>query len=297
LNGEDAQALQNAGVRVVRFNPVEKVMLIFTAPEVNHRTHRKLLIVDGSLGFIGGVGIADLWLGDKKHQPWRDTMYRITGPVVAQLQGAFMENWVPQTRMLCHGYEHFPPIESEGHVACQVVTSSPKNGHAQMELMYLLAISAAEQSIDIATAYFVPDDLLIQAMLEARLRGVRARIVVPGPNTDQEIVRQASQARWGELLEAGVEIYEFQPSMYHCKFMIVDGFWTSVGSSNLDPRSLRLSDEANLNVYDVEFALQHIEMFESDIAQSTRITELKHERRGLFDRVGEFFASLLGPQL
>ena len=297
LKKEDVEALADAGVHLVRYNPVEKVMFIFTAPEVNHRTHRKLLVVDGRVGFIGGIGIADLWLGDEKHGPWRDTMYRVEGPVVAHLQGAFMNSWISATKVLCHDQSYFPSLKGVGELTCQLVPSSPPDGHATMELMFLYAMSCAEQSIDIATAYFVPDELLIEAMCGARQRGVTVRIVVPGPHTDQELVREASQERWDELLKAGVEIYEYQPSMYHCKFMIIDGFWTSVGSSNLDPRSLRLSEEANLNVYDEAFAGQHTAMLERDIAQSKLITELKHERRGILDRVGEFFASLWSPQL
>jgi cardiolipin synthase len=299
IKSDDVKAITEAGADVIRYNPIEKILLVFMAPKVNHRTHRKLLVVDGRVGFIGGVGIADLWLGDDDDRtaPWRDTMYRLEGPIVAHLQSAFMDHWTPLAKDLRHGDAFFPALERIGDVDCQVVIGAPKDGEADIELMYLLAIAAAEQSIDIGTPYFVPDDLLIEALCAARTRGVKVRIVVPGPHIDQEMVRDASRARWDELLQAGVEIYEYQPAMCHYKIMVIDGFWSSIGSANLDPRSLRLSHEANLNVYDSGFAAEQIQLLERDIGQSKRITEAKHERRSLLDRVQEFFASLFSPQL
>lgn len=297
LDAGDFKKMEACGVRVVRYNPIEKVLFLFTVGDVNHRNHRKILVVDGNIGFTGGIGVADLWLGEKGERPWRDMMYRIEGPVVAQLQGAFMENWIETTKKPLHEGIYFPALQNEGDLQSQFVRATPQDGEATIELMFLLAIYASERSIDIATPYFVPNQLLIDALRDAARRGVRVRIIVPGPHTDEQIVRIASQSRWNDLLKAGVSIYEYQPAMYHCKVMVVDGYWTSVGSANLDPRSLRINDEANLNVFDEDFAAQQTRILEQDIAQCKQITEARHERRSLLNRVGEFVASLFSPQL
>jgi cardiolipin synthase len=208
-----------------------------------------------------------------------------------------MGHWTRLAKDLPHGDAFFPSLEPAGELDCQVVSGSPEDGYADMEMMFLLAIAAAEESIDIATPYFVPDDMMIDALCAARERGVAVTIIVPGPEIDQEIVRDASRAEWAELIDAGVEIHEYQPTMCHYKVMVVDAFWTSVGSANLDPRSLRLSDEANLNVYHEAFAAEQLAMLRVDIEQCRRITEVKHARRGLIDRCREFVASLFKPQL
>ena len=163
--------------------------------------------------------------------------------------------------------------------------------------MYLLAINASETSLDIATAYFVPDDLMVKALCAAAERGVRVRILMPGRHTDSNLARDASKASWEPLLNAGVQLFEYQPAMYHCKFMVVDGFWTAVGSANLDPRSMRLNDEANLNVLGDEFARQQSFIFERDLTEAKQITEWEHEKRSIWEHVSQFFASLFSPQL
>ena len=298
IDEEYITLMEEAGVRVIRYNPVERLVLLITIGDVTSRTHRKLLIVDGEVGFTGGAGIADVWLGDAENPDrWRDTFYRIEGPVVAQLQAAFVDNWIASTGETLHTQAYFPALEPAGELPAQVFLSSPEGGSASMELMYLLAINSAERTIDIATPYFVPDELFSNALLQALARGVQVRLLVPGEHIDIAVLRHASRSTWQPLLEAGMELYEYQPTMYHAKLIVIDGVWASIGSTNLDPFSFRLNDEANVNVYDESFARQQIALFERDLAHARRITELKHEDRSFFDRVQEFFASLWRPFL
>jgi len=286
--------LQDAGAHVVKYHPLHWFALS-AAQHRNNRTHRKLLIIDGVVGFTGGAGVADEWMGNadsKDH--WRDTHYKVQGPVVAQLQAAFVDNWMETTGEVLQGDAYFPPLEKAGDQASQVFRSSPDGGSESMELLYLQSIAAAEKHIRLATAYFVPDQLSIRALVDAAKRGVKVQIIVPSDKIDVKIVRPASRARWGSLLEAGVEIYEYQPTMYHVKQMIVDHLWVSIGSANLDNLSFRLNDEANLNVMDEAFAREQIQIFEGDLAKSKRITYEQWKRRPFTTKLGEGFASMFG---
>jgi cardiolipin synthase len=286
--------MRKAGVAVERYHPIRW----YTLARLNNRTHRKVLVVDGRVGFTGGVGIAPEWTGHAQDaQHWRDTHFRIEGPAVAQMQAVFLDNWIKTTGEVLHGPDYFPPLPPVGDAAAQVFMSSPTGGAESMHLMYLLAITAAARSIDLSMAYFVPDQLAVNALRAAMARGVRVRVVTPGPITDTETVRKASKALWGELLEAGAEIYEYQPTMYHCKVMIVDGFLTSVGSTNFDNRSFRLNDEANLNLYDEAFAAQQTAIFEDDLAHSRRVTLEAWRNRPWREKALEGLASLLRVQL
>ena len=240
---------------------------------MNNRTHRKLLVVDGRVGFTGGVGIADDWDGDgERPDHWRDTHYRIEGPVVAQLQSAFLDNWLKGCGALLHGDRYFPALEPAGDVPAQVFVSSPSGGAESMHLMMNYALVCAARSIRIATAYFVPDALTVAALLAAARRGVSVTVLVPGRRTDSTIARRASQHMWGRLLRGGVRIHTYLPCQFHWKALIVDDRWVSVGSTNFDNRSFRLNDEANLNVYAPAFAARQIELFEADLAHSRRVT-------------------------
>jgi cardiolipin synthase len=298
LHDSDINTMQQAGVDVVRYNRIEKVLLLFNAGDVNHRTHRKLLVVDGRVGFTGGIGFAELWLADDESgEPWRENCYRIEGPVVAQLQAAFMDHWFESAGQLLDSDAYFPPLPPAGDITAQFILGSPRDNDVGIALMMMLAVTAAERFVDIATPYFVPDAVLSEALQDAVARGVRVRILVPGTHTDSKLARSASRARWTPLLEAGVEIHEYQPAMLHCKAMIVDRFWTSVGSANVDPRSWTLNEEGNLCVFGERFAEQQTELFERDLAQSRQIIEWEHKKRSLWDRMGEFFGSLFGPQL
>ncbi len=286
--------MKAAGVEVEKFHPLRW----YNLGRMNNRTHRKLLIVDGHTGYTGGVGIAPIWTGhgqDPDH--WRDSHYRIEGPVVAQMQSVMLDNWAKTTGKVLHGVDYFPPPQTVGSESAQMFASSPNGGSESMLMMYLLAITAATRSIDLSSAYFVPDDITRDAIVAARKRGVRVRIITPGENMDAETVRRASRGLWGELLEAGVEMYEYQPTMYHCKVMIVDGKMTSVGSTNFDVRSFRLNDEANLNVYDAGFAARQTGVFEQDLKQARRITFEQWKARPFMSKVHEHFWALFGSLL
>jgi cardiolipin synthase len=292
---KQAYTAAEAGGRAVPFFPG---LLWFVNLRINFRNHRKILVVDGEVGFTGGVGIADNWDGDASGPDhWRDSHYRLQGPAVAQMQAAFMDNWIKTTGTVLQGKEYFPPLPAVGEARAQVFTSSPSGGGDSMLLMYLLSITAAERTIDLSASYFVPDDLTRAALRAALERGVRVRIIVPGEHIDTEVVRKASRAQWGELLEAGAEIHEFQPTMFHCKMLIVDQLMVSVGSTNFDNRSFRLNDEANLNVYDAEFARHVSEVFEEDLARARRITYEAWQARPWQQKLLEHASALLSSQL
>ena len=258
----------------------------------------KLLVTDGRVGFTGGVGIAPKWTGngqDAEH--WRDSHYRVEGPVVAQMQSTFLDNWLKVSGQVLHGEAYFPDIKPVGPMPAQMFSSSPTSGSENVELMYQMALTASAKTIDLSMAYFVPDELSLGIFLDALRRGVRLRLIVPGAITDTETVRAASRASWGALLAAGAEIYEFQPTMYHCKVMIVDGLMVSVGSTNFDNRSFRLNDEANLNMYDAAFAARQTAVFEQDLKQSRRVSLEEWVNRPLSEKFNEKLASLLNSQL
>jgi len=270
----------------------------YTLGRVNNRTHRKLLVVDGRIGFTGGVGIADQWSGhaqDPDH--WRDSHFRIEGPAVAQMQAAFNDNWIKTTGEVLNGPAYFPELRLLGDVDAHLFIASPSGGSESMHLMYLMAIAASGQSIDLAASYFVPDELIVQALLVARKRGVRIRILLPGPHIDSDAVRLASRAGWEDLLLAGVEISEYQPTMLHTKMLIVDRELVSVGSTNFDIRSFRLNDEASLNLYDRAFAEDMTAIFENDLRHSTLYTHQMWQQRPLKEKLMEKFVLPLKSQL
>ena len=294
LDPNQLATMVDAGVSVRRFHEPAW----YDLDKLNNRTHRKVLVVDGRIGFTGGVGIADVWSGhaqDPDH--WRDTHFRAEGPVVAQMQAVFMDNWIKVTGEVLHGAEYFPALEKRGDAAAQMFSSSPEGGGESMHLMYLLAITAAAKSIQLSSAYFVPDGLARDALIAAAKRRVRVQIITPGKHMDAETVRKASRAQWGDLLEAGIEISEYQPTMYHCKVLVVDGVWVSVGSTNFDNRSFALNDEANLNILDATFAARQSAVFEQDLARSRPITLAEWKERPLPEKMLEHTASLLRLQL
>jgi cardiolipin synthase len=294
LDPESVKLMEDAGVEIERYHPLRW----YNLRRVNNRTHRKLLVIDGKIGFTGGAGIADLWMGnaqDKDH--WRDTHYKIEGPVVAQCQAAFTDNWLKTRSRVLNAREYFPPLENAGPHLAQMFMSSPAEGSESARLMFLLSIASSARSVKIASAYFVPDDLSVQTLIEATKRGVTVEIIVPGKYIDTHVTRRAGRARWGPLLEAGVEIHEYQPTMFHCKCMIVDDLWTSIGSANFDNRSFRLNDEANLNVYDKSFAAEQSAAFEQDKQKAKRITYDQWKNRPLKEKLKEHTAALLRSQL
>ncbi len=294
MEGSLLDELKAAGVHVERFHEPSWYHL----GRLNNRTHRKLLVIDGKTGFTGGVGIAPLWEGnaqDSEH--WRDSHFKVEGPVVAQMQSVFVDNWTKASGEVLHGAAYFPPLVKVGEHRAHMFSSSPSGGAESMQLMYLMAITAADHSIDLASAYFVPNQLTRNAMVKALQRGVKIRVIVPGPHTDADTVSNASKSNWDELLDAGAKIYEYQPTMYHCKVLVLDGRMTSVGSTNFDQRSFSLNDEANLNIYDEAFAREQTRIFEQDLAKSREFTAADWHNRPAWDRFKERAASLLSSQL
>ena len=286
--------MKEAGVQIEKFHKPHW----YNLARLNNRTHRKLLVVDGQVGFTGGVGIAPQWMGNAQDPDhWRDSHYLVRGPVVAQMQATFLDNWLKVTGKVLHGARYFPPIAPAGAQKAQMFSSSPSSGSESMQLMYHLAITAAERSIDLSVAYFVPDELTQKHLMDALARGVRVRFITPGEHTDTDTVKAASRATWGPLLQAGALIYEYQPTMYHCKVMIVDQLLVSVGSTNFDNRSFRLNDEANLNVYDAAFAKRQTEVFEDDLKRSRRVTYEEWLNRPLREKAHEKLTGWLRSQL
>ncbi|HVR71184.1 MAG TPA: phospholipase D-like domain-containing protein [Vicinamibacteria bacterium] len=286
--------MRGAGVEFEYFRPLRW----YDLGRINNRTHRKLLVVDGRVGFTGGVGVADHWLGNAQDaEHWRDSHFRLQGPAVAQMQAAFMDNWTRTRGDLLHGPDYFPALEPEGGALAQVVKSWPEDGSEATRIMYMMSIAAARRSIYLANSYFVPDDVAVGALVAARKRGVDVQVIVPGPLVDTKITRRASRARWGPLLEAGIEIYEYVPTMYHCKVMVVDDLWVSVGSTNFDERSFKLNGEANVNVLSEEFARRQVEVFFQDRARSRRVTLEAWRNRRWREKAMEHAANLIGSQL
>jgi cardiolipin synthase A/B len=283
-----------AGVEIERYHAIQW----YSLGKLNNRTHRKVLIVDGKIGFTGGVGIADEWSGhaqDPDH--WRDMHFQIAGPVVAQFQAAFLDNWIKTTGRVLNGDSYFPPLAPAGEVKMQMFMSSPAGGSESMRLMYLMAITAASQSIDIEAAYFIPDTLMSRELIKARSRGVRIRILLPDKHLDSETVRIVTKRAWGPLLESGVEIHEYDPTMLHCKVLIFDHYMVSVGSTNFDMRSFELNDEASLNVYNADFAQRMTEVFEADLRASTPYDYQKWQQRPWLQKVAEIVLIPIRSQL
>lgn len=283
-----------AGIQIQRFHKPSW----YNLQRMNNRTHRKVLVVDGAVGFTGGVGVADQWRGNARNpKEWRDTHVRIVGPVVAQMQAVFMDNWIKATGNVLHDGLYFPPLQSAGPMTAQMFSSSPSRGSDSMHLMYLMMIAAATHTIDLSASYFVPDTMAVEALTDAAKRGVKVRIITPGTEIDSEIVRKASRALWGPLLQAGVQIAEYQPTMFHCKVLVVDGMLVSVGSTNFDNRSFRLNDEANLNVLNADLAGQLLRDFEADWKQTKQYTFERWQARPWHEKALEQASALFRSQL
>ncbi len=290
----DVDRMKDAGIEFVVYDRERWYNLKFN---INHRTHRKLLILDGAIGFTGGVCIEDGWMGDADlPERWRETHARITGPAVRQMQAIFAANWLQTTSRLLAGPEYFPAIPSAGSARMHCFMSGPNERPELARLSYLLAISSARKSIRLSHAYFIPDNHSIELLLAARARGVRVEIIAPLIN-DSRIGRAAARSRWGKLLEAGVEFHLYQPSRYHCKLMIVDDVFTTIGSINFDNRSFALNDEANINVMDESVARAFLEGFNADLARSQPLTLDAFRDRPFYIKLGDHLAGMLRSQL
>lgn len=294
MEQKELDSMLAAGVEIQRYHKPHWSHLT----RLNNRTHRKLLIIDGEVGFTGGVGIADQWRGDARNpDEWRDTHFKVTGPVVAQMQAVFLDNWIKSTGQVLHDQKYFPALKKTGTMPAQMFSSSPNGGGDSMVLMYAMAITAAKESIDISSAYFVPDEFSTKALIAAAKRGVKVRIITPGQYIDTDLVRRASRSGWGQMLKANIKIAEYAPTMYHCKVLIVDKLMVSVGSTNFDNRSFRLNDEANLNVLDENFAQLQLNIFESDWLKSSQITYEQWLKRPFGEKVLEKVSTIFNSQL
>ncbi len=270
----------------------------FNLSRMNHRTHRKILVIDGQVGFTGGVGISNDWTGNGQDpEKWRDTQFMIEGPAVLYLQSAFMDNWLKVRPEVHHDSYYFPDVPNKGSTFAQVFISSPTEGNGSMRLMYLMVLAAAKKNIRLSMAYFVPDELAIKELIRARQRGVTIEIIVPGPFTDSHIVSQSSKSLWGDLLKSGVKIYRYQVAKYHCKVLIADDVFVSVGSTNFDDRSFRLNDEANLNIFDPVFAAHEVATFEKDKTLSKLYTLENWENRPFAEKALDQISTMFRSQL
>lgn len=291
---EDRTRLEESGVQVVKYGREHWYQI---KPNINHRTHRKLLIVDGRIGFAGGMCIDDSWLGNAtSEKTWRETEFRVEGPVVRQMQAVFATNWMQTTGTLLLGVDYFPPPERKAASLAQCFMSGPDERPETVRMAHVFAIAAARRSIDIANAYFVPDDLAIEMLVDARKRGVHVRVIVPAIN-DSRIGRAAARSRWGKLLAAGVEFHQYQPAMYHVKSMVVDGVLVTVGSANFDNRSFAINDEVTLNVLDPAVGAANRRIFEADLKMSIPLTRAEFEARPLYIRALDHLSGLLRSQL
>ena len=284
--GELEELMTQAGVKLKWYKPVR----IYTIYKVGNRTHRKILTVDGRIGFTGGVGIDDRWMGDARNpNEWRETMVRVEGPVVAQLQSIFTEDWVHTTGEVLHGSKQFPTTPPAGDLLAQAISASRSDASSMAKLLYYMAIQGARRTIWIENAYFVPDGQIRRGLVHAVQRGVDVRVLVPGPHIDTPMVRMASRHHYGELLDGGVKMYEYEPTMMHNKVMVVDGIWTTIGSINFVNRSMKKNAEANVAIYDRAFAEIVEKSILADLEKSKQFTKHMWKRRGLPARLGELF--------
>jgi cardiolipin synthase len=282
--------LRQAGCHVAQFN----TPAWYSLEEINYRTHRKILVIDGETGFTGGVGVADHWIGNadsKDH--WRDTQVRIRGPVVRMMEAAFYENFVEADGTTAPELDA-PPAPAGEQGEALVVRSSPTGGSNDLKRLYLLAIAAAKRRIDITTPYFVTDESTLWSLEDAVRRGVKVRVLMEGDLTDAMPVKYASRHMYDRLLQQGVELYEYQPTMMHTKTLMVDGVWSIFGSANFDNRSLELNDEMNLAVNSHGLAQRFLEDLDRDLQTSRRITLEEWRQRPLIDKIRERFWTVFG---
>lgn len=290
MDAAHVDRLRAAGCQLAQFN----VPAWYSLEELNYRTHRKILVVDGDVGFTGGVGVAEHWLGNAQDQEhWRDTHVRIRGPIVRLMEAAFYENFTEAIGEEAAALDDPAPNASEEGESI-VVRSSPTGGNNDLKRLYLLALASARRTIDITSPYFVTDESTRWSLQDAISRGVKIRILVEGDITDAMPVKYASRAHYDEFLRQGMEIYEYQPTMMHTKVLVVDGVWSMFGSANFDNRSLELNDEMNLAVTSRALASRFLADMEQDLRVSHRITLDAWQRRGTLNKARERFWAAFG---
>ncbi len=276
--------MERDGVDVRWFRPLYR----FRPAEVNHRTHRKVLVVDEDVAFTGGVGIADLWRGDARNEhEWRDTHFRVRGPTVDGLRAAFLDNWAENTPELFTDVDQFPEQPPVGDTVVQCVRSASETGWSDVDNLFRTLLQLARHRVRIATAYLVPDDELARRLVEASERGVAIEVLVPGPHVDKRFVQLAGEEAYRHLIDAGVAIWRYQPSMMHAKVMTVDGFVANIGSANLNSRSVAWDEEVNLVALDPALTAELDAQFDEDLERSVRVDPACWEERPRLQRVGE----------
>jgi cardiolipin synthase len=306
IEARHRRLLERSGCEFAWYRPIE--LLQFLTPwellAFNNRSHRRILVVDGEVGFTGGYGISEAWMGGgARPDRWRDTNVEVRGPIVRALQAAFVQDWWATTGTALVGDDYFPDLPPAGGVTAQVVASSPAGGASDAYMMFLLAISSARRSIHVTNPYFVIDDAFAEEFIRAAKRGVEVMALVPGRienellRVDQNLVHYAGRGELGPLLEAGVRVFEYEAALLHAKTMVVDGVWATIGSTNFDPRSFELNDELNVTVLDAGVARQLEEIFRRDLERSREVTYAEWQARGLKQRILEVFAFPAKSQL
>ena len=286
--------MKDAGVKIALYHPFR----VGDLGLLNNRTHRKLAIFDGKVAYVFGHGIAEEWTGraqDKDH--WRDTGVRLEGPIVNSVQAVFAQNWIDETTEVLAGEKYFPHLAAAGPVRAHMTASAPRGGVSEMELLDKLAIASAKRELIIQNPYFIPDRELVDLIANAVHRGVRVRLMIPGPVTDSSVVRHAGHRQFQALLDQGVEIYEYQPTLSHQKIMIIDGLWSFVGSTNFDDRSLDTNDEASVGLIDPQVAAQLTAAFAADLVHCQRLDARTWKQRSLWHKLEDNVSYLLNEQL
>ena len=293
LWGRPVRRLRQAGCRIESYQRLRW----YSLARFNNRTHRELLVVDGRIAFAGGAGIADWWAHPKeKRPPWRDTMAKFEGPIVAALQGVAAENWLECCGEILTGQEYFPNLDPAGDTTAFVIRSSPADRATASRVTFQLLMEGADQEVRISTPYFLPDRALRRALKEIAQRGVTVSVIVPGRSTDQRWVRLASRRMWGELLQAGVRVYEYRATMTHAKVLVIDGLWAVLGTTNIDNRSFEHNDEINVGLRDAVVAARLLEDYQRDLRASEEITLDDWRRRPLWEKIVGPFIWILERQ-
>jgi cardiolipin synthase len=290
LRRRDVRRWRASGCEVRFFRPLQW----YRPAQYNHRTHRKILVIDGKVGYTGGIGVADIWNGPPA---WLETMVRLEGGVVALLQGAFFQDWLIARGALDLSPDFFPPLAQGGPASAMVTCSAPIWGDSAIRLLYFGAITGATRRLWLASPYFLPNWDTTAALAAAAVRGVDVRLLLPGPENDKRLPYWASRRLYGHLLAAGVRIFEYQPAMMHAKAMTIDGRWSTLGSTNFDPRSFFLNSELNVSIDDAGFAAEMEGFFEAAFAQSKEITAAAWNGRGVVERLGGWLGLLIKDQI
>jgi cardiolipin synthase len=283
----------SAGVQLRWFRPLSRLHL----GDVNHRTHRKVLVVDESVGFTGGVGISDLWRGDARNEhEWRDTHFKVEGPAVDGLRAAFLDNWAETDPTIFEAeFDRFPSQPTPGDSTVQCARGASATGGSDLRSVFQTLLQLATRQLRVTTAYFVPDDDLTKRLCDAAERGVRVQILLPGPFADKRFVQLAAEMDYEELIESGVELWNFQPSMMHAKIMTVDGLIANVGSANFNTRSLNCDEEINMVIFDPAIARTLDDHFEEDLERSVKIDARRWKERSLLQHAKERLVAPLRP--